>query len=59
MIPIMEKVQKLTDYIDYFQMELEANPNQVTANQKSRCYSDLEALGFDYDIFSKNLIFLI
>ena len=51
-----EEVQKITQQIDALQKDLEAHPNPITASILSKKYSELEELGFEYDVFNQELV---
>jgi len=55
-----EEVKKLTHHIDKLQKYLESNisqkEKQITAIILSKKYSELEELGFEYNVFNQELI---
>lgn len=53
-----EKTQEIIHQIDLQQTRLEKTQDGITAMILSGLYHELEVLGFDYDVFSKELTFV-
>ena len=55
----METVELLTNQIDRLQVELEKTHSPIIAVLMSEKFNTLERLGFEYNQFEKELIFVI
>ena len=51
-------VNKIVQEINILQKDLELNPNSIIASLLSKKYNELEELGFEYNVFNQELIFI-